>query len=100
MPVCCIGATIAHGFLTLSLIARFAPEIYSIDIAGAQVNYGLNRVRFPAPTYVGARLRARADIVAVDETPNGSLVTTIFTIEVDGQPRPACVAEQLTLLVD
>lgn len=89
------GGTIAHGFLTLSLLPSFMRELYRVDGLKMAVNYGLNKVRFPAPVPVGSRLRATAVITAVDEVPGGVQVTTAFTVEREGGDKPVCVAESV-----
>lgn len=92
------GGTIAHGFLTLSLIPSFAVQIFTMDFGGARLNYGLGQVRFPMPVRVGSRVRGRATIEDVKETPKGVQVTTAYVVEIEGQERPACVATQITLV--
>jgi acyl dehydratase len=89
------GATIAHGFLTLSLLSRLYAE--AIQIGGVQrlINYGLNRVRFPAPVRSGSRMRARLALQAFEDLPGGTQLTWLVTVEVDGEPKPALVAEWL-----
>lgn len=93
------GGTIAHGYLTLSLIPHLSSlrKGVRIDLGGKMgVNYGLNRVRFTAPVPVGKRIRSRHTLLAVEEVPNGGVqMTTQVTIEVEGQDKPACVAETL-----
>jgi len=88
------GTAIAHGFLTLSLISHFVKDVIQID-RGVRfaVNYGLNRVRFPAPVKVDSRIRARVELRALKES--GDLVEAIYfvTIESEGLDKPNCVAE-------
>ncbi|WP_328995946.1 MaoC family dehydratase [Kribbella sp. NBC_01245] len=93
------GGTIAHGYLTLSLIARFGEELFSVKGATAKLNYGVNKVRFPAPVPVGARVRASAQISGAQETPAGVQVSLQWVIEIENSPKPACVAETVVLLV-
>jgi acyl dehydratase len=93
------GGTIAHGYLTLSLIPMIANQIFAIDTPGPRLNYGLNKVRFPTPVRVGARIRGRASLVALTDVPAGKQLTCAFTIEVEGEPKPACVAETVVLLL-
>ena len=93
------GGTIAHGYLTLSLIPRFAPELFEISTPGARLNYGVNRVRFPSPVRVGSRIRATARIVEVSDVPAGRQLLTRYTVEIEGEPKPACVAETVVLLL-
>ena len=90
------GATVAHGFLTLSLISRLVRE--AVDLQGdfrLSVNYGFNRVRFPAPVPVDSRLRARVVLNALHEAPDHVEIVWGVTIEIESAPRPALVAEWL-----
>jgi len=93
------GGTIAHGFLTLSLIPLLSAELDATTLAlGARmtINYGLNRVRFIAPVRVGARVRLRAELLAVEELGVAAIqATQRCTIEIEGESRPACVAETI-----
>ena len=93
------GGTIAHGYLSVALLSRFARELYTITGTRTVVNYGLDRVRFPAPLRVGARVRARAQIGAASE--RGALldVPVTYTLEAEGEARPVLVAET-RILVD
>ncbi|HEY0688025.1 MAG TPA: MaoC family dehydratase [Kribbella sp.] len=93
------GGTIAHGYLTLSLIARFGNELFSIEGVTAKLNYGVNKVRFPAPVPVGARVRASASIADAQETPSGVQVSLQWVIDIENSTKPACVAETVVLLV-
>jgi acyl dehydratase len=93
------GGTIAHGYLTLSLIPWLSSQIFAIETDGARLNYGLNKVRFPTPVKVGARIRGRASIVGLTDVPAGKQLTVAYTIEVEGEPKPACVAETVVLLL-
>jgi acyl dehydratase len=90
------GATIAHGFLTLSLIAEFADTAFAIGDQRMGVNYGLNRVRFPAPVPAGSRLRGRFRLLAFDPLDGGAQLTTQVTVEREGHAKPVCVAESVT----
>ena len=91
------GSTIAHGFLTLSLIPALAWEVYTIEGARLSVNYGLNKLRFITPVKVGSRVRAHLSVAGVDEVPGNALqVATTVTIELEGAEKPAAVAETLT----
>jgi acyl dehydratase len=94
------GRTIAHGFLTLSLIPLFSDQLMSVQVPGRRLNYGINAARFPCPVLVGSRLRARAVIVRVPHAPSGHRLTVVYTLEVEGQTKPACVAETVLLLTD
>jgi len=89
------GGTIAHGYLSLSEAAWIMGELMHVSDAKMGVNYGLDRVRFPAPLPVGAQWRGGAEIAEVTEVPGGVQVKTKVTIEVKDQEKPACVAECL-----
>jgi acyl dehydratase len=89
------GGTIAHGLLTLSLGPRFSFEMWTIENTAMVVNYGYNKVRFPAPIPVGSRLRMRATVAAVDDVPGGVQLAITQTFEIDGGDKPVCVAESL-----
>ncbi len=90
------GGTIAHGYFTLSLAPRFSYDMFSFEGFAFGLNYGLNRVRFPAPLPVGERVRMRATLASVDEIPGGAQITTELTFERDGAEKPVCVAESLS----
>jgi acyl dehydratase len=90
------AGTIAHGYFTLSLVPRFAYEMYTIENVAFALNYGANRVRFPAPLKVGSRVRMRAVLSAVEDVPGGVQLMTTCTFEVEGGDKPVCVAETLT----
>ena len=94
------GATIVHGFFTLSLIPKFSTEVFTIEGVSIRVNYGLNKVRFLQPVVVGSRLRGTISVKDVIRGNKGTQVILEHTIEIDGQDRPACVAEVVTLLVE
>jgi hypothetical protein len=87
------GGPIAHGYLTLSLGPVLYPEVVQIRGFSMGVNYGANKVRFPAPVPVGAKLRLGVKLLAVDEIAGGIQVTLEFTFEVEGASKPSCVAE-------
>lgn len=93
------GATIAHGYLTLSLIPFLARRIFRVDGARMAINYGLNKVRFPQPVTTGSRIRAVATLVSVADVPAGVQAVVSYSIEIEGQDKPACVAETLRVLV-
>jgi acyl dehydratase len=93
------GGTIAHGYLTLSLIPHFTPQLFDLDTPGAKLNYGVNKVRFPHPVKVGSRIRATARIADVSDVPAGRQLVTRYTVEIEGQTKPACVAETVVLLL-
>ncbi|WP_372352122.1 MaoC family dehydratase [Streptomyces sp. KL116D] len=90
------GTTIAHGYLTLSLLPLFGPQLLSVEGMKMGVNYGTNKVRFPAPVPVGSRLRATATITSVDDVPGGVQLAVAFTVERDGGDKPVCVAESVS----
>ena len=90
------GTTIAHGFLTLSLLAHFLDTAFAVADTRLGVNYGLNRVRFTAPVPVGSRLRAHFKLLAFADIEGGAQLTTECSIERDGSAKPVCVAETLT----
>ncbi len=90
------GGPIAHGYLTVSLLAKFAGECIAVDGIRLAVNYGLNRVRFAAPVKVGSRIRARFVLAAVDDIEGGAQMQWQATIEIEGGEKPACIAEMLT----
>jgi acyl dehydratase len=93
------GSTIAHGYLTLALVSPIVMEIFQVDRLHSAVNYGLNKVRFPAPVLAGQRVRGSAKIAAVEPAGAAMQVTLEVTIEVEGGTRPACVAEFVMRLV-
>lgn len=86
------GAPIAHGFLTLSLIVPFWGELFDVEGVSAKINYGLDRVRFTSPVLVGSRVRMNSVIDSVEEVKGGVQLSTTNTIEIEGQERPAVVA--------
>ena len=90
------GTTIAHGYLTLSLLAPLMKTTYRIEGAKMAVNYGLNKVRFAAPVRVGSRVRVRVSLATVDEIPNGVQSVWSAVIELEGSEKPACIAEPVT----
>lgn len=89
------GTTIAHGYLTLSLIAGVLDEVLVIGGAGMTINYGADRVRFPSPVPTGSRVRGRAEIGHVSEVTGGYQLTVRVTMEIYGAAKPACVADIL-----
>jgi len=93
------GGTVAHGYLTLSMLPRLTAETYVVGGVSTRVNYGLDRVRFPAPVRSGARIRDRATLLAVEPNARGARITVRNEIEIEGGERPACIAETITLLV-
>jgi len=94
------GGTIAHGYLTLSLVPFLGSQVFGFDTPGAKLNYGANKVRFPNPVKVGQRIRSTVTVGDVTDLPSGKQVTLRHTIEIDGEPKPACVAETVVLLLE
>ena len=91
------GATIAHGYLTLSLMAKFLPQLVTIPGMKMGVNYGTDKVRFPSAVKAGARIRPRGELVAAERTRDGGVQAIIrVTVEIDGEPKPACVADTIS----
>ena len=86
-------APIAHGYLTLSLGPALSPQIYTVSGVAMGVNYGANKIRFPAPVPVGSRLRLGAKLLTLEEIAGGVQVTMEYAFEVEGAPKPSCVAE-------
>lgn len=93
------GATIAHGYLTLSMLPLLGAQVFAFAGNLARVNYGLNKVRFVAPVRVGSKIRDRVELLTVEEIDKGQRATLRHTVEIKGSERPACVAEAVTLLM-
>lgn len=92
------GKTIAHGFLTLSLVGTLGHQVFHINNVRNSINYGCNKVRFTNPVPVGSRIRARVTLLAADPMKGGGVrITKQTTVEIEGQERPACVAETLSI---
>lgn len=87
------GGPIAHGYLTLSLGPMLYPTVVRVEGFSMGVNYGANKVRFPSPVPVGAKVRLGVKLLEVEEIPNGAQMTMEFTFECEGAPKPSCVAE-------
>lgn len=94
------GKTIAHGFLTLSLLPRLAPMIYRVVKRSRAINYGSNKVRFTAPVPAGSRVRLHLTLKAVEPIPGGVRLTTENEMEVEGNIRPCLVAETMAQVYD
>ncbi len=95
------GGTIAHGFLTLSMLSHFSGQ-YGLVIDGTQmgINYGFEKVRFLAPVRVGKRIRARAKVLSIEETkPNQFRLSTEVTVDIEGEDKPALIAEWLAVQI-
>jgi acyl dehydratase len=93
------GGTIAHGYLTLSLIPMLVAGIYRVDNLTMGINYGLNKVRFPQAVRVGSNVRAGTELLEVTEVAGGKQAIVRCTIEIEGQPKPGCVAETVVRLI-
>lgn len=89
------GGTIAHGYYTLALAPRFSEQIFKLDGFAFGLNYGLDRVRFPAPLPVGTRVRMVAKVTGVEDIPGGAQLRLELTFEREGGDKPVCVAESL-----
>ncbi len=90
------GKTIAHGYLTLSLANLFLPQIMRVDNTSMGVNYGCERVRFPAPVPVGSRIRGGGEVISAEEVKGGVQVVVRMTIEIEGSERPACIIDTIS----
>jgi acyl dehydratase len=93
------GATVAHGYLTLSMLPFLGAQVYAFAGDLARVNYGLNAVRFVAPVRVGSKIRDRVVLLDVVDIEKGQRATLQHTVEIKGEERPACVAESVVLLM-
>jgi acyl dehydratase len=93
------GATIAHGFLTLSLIPRLADRVFKVGKVGARLNYGCNKVRFTQAVPSGGRIRARIKLAGVEPTPKGVRIIQEATVALEGSERPACIAELVAVVL-
>ena len=94
------GKTIAHGYLTLSLVNHFLPEIVEVRGISMGVNYGCDKVRFPAPVPVGSHVRGVGQLVAAEEVKGGAVQATVrVTVEIQGGERPACVVDTISRFV-
>jgi acyl dehydratase len=90
------GACIAHGYLSLSLVNLFLPQIVEVRGLAMGVNYGCERVRFPSVVRVGSRVRGSAQLTAVEEVKGGVQVTIRVSVEIDGEERPGCVVDTIS----
>jgi len=93
------GGTIAHGYLTLSLVPFLGSQVFGLETPGAKLNYGVNKVRFPGPLRVGKRIRSHVSVAAVDDIPSGKQMLLKHVVEIEGEEKPACVAETVVLLL-
>lgn len=92
------GRTIAHGFLTVSKLPEMLWEIYTISGVSLQINYGTNKIRFPAAVAVGSKIRTGAELVSLEQTGLGATMVIRAQVDIDGEAKPACVAELVTIL--
>ncbi len=91
------GATVAHGYLTLSLVNYFLPQLMTVENLAMGVNYGCDRIRFPAPVIVGSRIRGAGEVTGVESLANGAVQVVVrVTIEIEGSDRPACVVDTIS----
>jgi acyl dehydratase len=90
------GATIAHGYLTLSMTNLFLPQLIVVENISMGINYGVNKVRFPTPVRVGSRIRAGAELATVEEVAGGVQCIIRITVELADSDKPACVVENVT----
>jgi acyl dehydratase len=94
------GGTIAHGYLTMSLVNLFLPQIMEVRGIAMGVNYGADKLRFPAPVKVGARVRGGGELLKVEEVKGGAVQATVrVTVEIEGGDRPGCVVETISRYV-
>jgi len=94
------GGTIAHGYLTMSLVNLFLPQIMEVRGISMGVNYGAEKLRFPAPVKVGARVRGGGELLKVEEVKGGAVQATVrVTVEIEGGDRPGCVVETISRYV-
>ncbi|MDQ6522298.1 MaoC family dehydratase [Nocardioides sp. LHD-245] len=93
------GGTIAHGYLTLSLVPWLGSQVFTLRTPGAKLNYGVNKVRFPTPLLVGKRIRLHVTLGEVVDIASGKQLTVRHTVEIEGEEKPACVAETVVLLL-
>jgi acyl dehydratase len=90
------GATIAHGYLTLSMTNLFLPQLITVENISMGINYGVNKVRFPTPVRVGSQIRGGAEIASVEEIAGGAQCIIRITVELADSDKPACVVENVT----
>lgn len=93
------GSTIAHGYLTLSLFPKLMWEVYKIDGLRMGINYGSNKLRFPAPVPVDSRIRAGVELLALKPGSGGKLLESRITVEIEDSEKPACIIETLSVMV-
>ncbi|MGQ0841736.1 MaoC family dehydratase [Actinokineospora sp.] len=93
------GGTVAHGYLTLSLVPFLSKQVYRFEGFAMGINYGLNKVRFPSAVKVGARVRIGAELLEVSQVAQGIQAVFKYTVEIEGEAKPGCVAEAVALLI-
>lgn len=93
------GTTIAHGYLTLSLVPKLAWQVYAVEGLQMSVNYGANRLRFPAPVRVDSKVRAGVELVSLNPGGGGYQLVARVTVEIDGVDKPACVVDTVSVMV-
>jgi len=93
------GATIAHGYLTLSLVPMLVWQVYTVEHLAMGINYGCNKVRFPAPAPVGSRVRAGVELLSLTPSGAGAQLINRVTVELEGSAKPACVVETVSVLI-
>ncbi|NHA69301.1 MaoC family dehydratase [Phycicoccus sp. CMS6Z-2] len=93
------GGTIAHGYLTLSIVPMLVWQVYAVEGIRMGVNYGSDKVRYPAPVPVGSRVRAGVELRSVEPGSGGYQVRSTVTVEIEGSPKPGCVAEVVSVVV-
>jgi acyl dehydratase len=94
------GRTIAHGFLTLSLIPHMRHQIWHLDSVARGINYGLEKVRFPAPVMAGDRVRMRQTLSSIEPIGDGFKLVFLCTLDIEGRDKPACVAETVSIIYE
>jgi acyl dehydratase len=94
------GRTIAHGFLTLSLIPHMRHQIWHLDSVARGINYGLEKVRFPAPVMAGDRVRMRQTLSSIEAIGDGFKLVFLCTLDIEGRDKPACVAETVSIIYE
>jgi len=93
------GGTIAHGYLTLSLVPFLGSQVFALETPGAKLNYGANKVRFPHPVPVGSRIRSHVTLAELTDLASGKQMVLRHTVEIEGVEKPGCVAETVVLLL-
>jgi acyl dehydratase len=94
------GTTIAHGYMTLALLPVLASQLFFIEHRGAKLNYGVNKVRFPAAVPVGSSIRATVTVASVDRVEVGRRLTLDYVVEVEGQDKPGMIAQSVVVILD